>query len=81
MRTVWDQQRVSAARWEAPSPGFAVHGLRFGANLGSGLTCHLGLENAGDRFYYEHLNSLNPFTRQRIPEMGRTLVFGLGTLW
>ena len=85
MRNVWDQRRVSAARMETPSPGFTIHGARFGAKLwqgnGSDMDLHLGLENLGDKLYYEHLNSLNPFTRQRIPEMGRSFVVALVTTW
>ena len=42
---------------------------------------HVGIENAGDRYYAEHLNSLNPFTRQRIPEMGRALTVAFTTSW
>ena len=85
MRNVWDQRRVSAARMETASPGFTIHGARFGAKLwqgsGSHMDLHLGLENLGDKFYYEHLNSLNPFTRQRIPEMGRSFFVALVTTW
>ena len=81
MRSVWDQRRVSAARLETPSPGFTVHGARFGADLWQGSTLHVGIENIGDKYYYEHLNSLNPFTRQRVPEMGRTLALGFSTQW
>ena len=85
MRNVWDQRRVSAARMETPSPGFTLHGARFGAKLWRGadsdMDLYLGLENLGDRLYYEHLNSLNPFTRQRIPEMGRSFVVALVTTW
>ncbi len=81
MRNVWDQRRVSAARLETPSPGFTLHGMRFGADLWDGTTLHLAIENAGDKYYYEHLNSLNPFTRQRIPEMGRAVTVGFTTTW
>ena len=85
MRNVWDQRRVSAARMETSSPGFTIHGAKFGAKLwrsaGSDMDLHLGLENLGDKLYYEHLNSLNPFTRQRIPEMGRSFVVALVTTW
>ena len=49
--------------------------------MGSAWTLHAGIVNLGDRFYYEHLNSLNPFTRQRVPEMGRAVAFGLSARW
>lgn len=81
LRNVWDQRRVSATRFETPSPGFTLHGARLGAELGSAWTLHAGIENLGDKFYYEHLNSLNPFTRQRVPEMGRAVAFGLSARW
>jgi len=35
----------------------------------------------GDKYYYEHLNSLNPFTGQRIPEIGRAVSVGFTTIW
>ncbi len=81
LRNVWDQRRVSAARLETPSPGFTLHSIRLGANLWSGATLHFGVENLGDRYYYEHLNSLNPFTRQRIPEMGRAVTLAFTSEW
>ncbi|MDE0622389.1 MAG: TonB-dependent receptor [Bryobacterales bacterium] len=81
IRNVWDQRRVSAVRLESPSPGFALHGFRFGADLWDGSTLHFGIENAGDKYYYEHLNSLNPFTGQRIPEIGRAVTVGFTTIW
>lgn len=81
IRNVWDQRRVSAARLETPSPGFTLHAARFGTDLWKGATLHLGVENMGDKHYYEHLNSLNPFTRQRVPEMGRTLTLGFSAVW
>lgn len=81
VRNVWDQRRVSVKRLETPSPGFTLHGFRFGADLWDGATIHIGIENAGDKYYFEHLNSLNPFTRQRIPEMGRALTVAFSTTW
>jgi len=81
MRNVRDQRRVSATRLETPSPGFTLHGARCGADLWTGATLHVGMENIGDKYYYEHLNSLNPFTGQRVPEMGRTLTLGFSTVW
>ncbi len=66
---------------EQPSPGFTTFSLRFGLDLPSRLTLHFGVENLGDKYYCEHLNSLNPFTRQRIPELGRNLYAQLGKSW
>ena len=40
-----------------------------------------GIENLGDKFYFEHLNSLNPFTRERIPELGRIVFVGVTKHW
>lgn len=81
LRNVWEQQRVSAARMETPSPGFTLHSVRLGARLWKGATFHAGVENLGDRYYFEHLNSLNPFTGQRIQEMGRAVTAALTTEW
>jgi len=81
MRNVWDQQRVAASRLETPSPGFATHDLRFGAELPYAVTLHAGVENLFDKRFFEHLNSLNPFTRQRIPEPGRNIYVGLTKTW
>ena len=81
LRNVWEQRRVSATRMETPSPGFTLHAIRMGANLWPGATLHLGVTNLGNRLYYEHLNSLNPFTRQRVPEMGRAVTLAFTTEW
>ena len=82
MRNVWAQRRVSAARLETPSPGFSLHRIRVGFELwNDGAVLHLGIENLADRHYYEHLNSLDPFTGRRVPEMGRTFVTGLVVAW
>ena len=84
MRNVWNQRRVSAARLETASPGFTIHRLRFGTILWERATAvlvHVGIENLGDKYYYEHLNSLNPFTQRRIPEVGRALLVGPTTSW
>ena len=81
MRNVWDQRRVAASRLETPSPGFTVHGIRFGAELPYRFTLHLGLENLGDKRYFEHINALNPFTRTRIPEPGRNAYIALTKTW
>ncbi len=82
MRNVAAQNRIAATRLETASPGFTLHGIRAGIELWDGASVlHFGIENLGDKHYYEHLNSLNPFTRQRIPELGRAAVLGLTVTW
>ena len=80
-RNVAEQRRVSAARLETQSPGFILQRVRVGVDLWQGASWYAGATNLGDRFYSEHLNSLNPFTRERVPEMGRALTTGLTMSW
>ncbi len=81
MRNVGPQERVAASRMEAPSPGFTTFSLRGGVQLPKRLSLEAGIENLGDKFYFEHLNSLNPFTRERIPELGRIVFVGVTKHW
>ena len=71
------QTRVASRRFEQPTGGYAVADLRGRVSLRSGWTLKGGVENLGDRLYSNHLNSPNPFTRRRIPEMGRNVYVGL----
>ena len=57
------------------------NGIRFGAELPKRFTLNAGIENLGDKSYFEHLNSLNPFTRVRIPEPGRNAYLALTKVW
>ena len=75
------QRRVSAARLETQSPGFILQRVRVGVDLWQGASWYAGATNLGDKFYSEHLNSRNPFTRERVPEMGRALTTGLTMSW
>ncbi|MCP5118425.1 MAG: TonB-dependent receptor, partial [bacterium] len=81
MRNAWGQTRVAASRLETPTPGFSTFSARAGAELPMQFTLVVGFENLGDKFYYEHLNSLNPFARQRIPERGRSVFFSLNKVF
>ena len=74
---VASQNRVASRRFEQATGGYAVADLRGRASLTSGWTLKAGVENLGDRLYSNHLNSPNPFTRRRIPEMGRNFYLGL----
>ncbi|MCP4201253.1 MAG: TonB-dependent receptor [bacterium] len=71
------QDDVAASRLEQPSAGYGVVDLMGGYQIGNGLNLRLGVENVGDKRYVNHLNSLNPFTRDRIPEMGRNIVVAI----
>ena len=55
--------------------------LRGGLKLPKRLSLDVGIENLADKFYFEHLNSLNPFTRERIPELGRNVFVGVTKKW
>ena len=71
------QDRVAAARFESPTPGWTTVDLAAGARLPGGVTIRAGVRNLTDAFYVHHLNSLDPFTGQRIAEAGRTGYVGL----
>lgn len=68
MHNVWRQDRVATSRLESSSPGFSTFSLRGGLRLPLDFSLQIGVENLGDKFYFEHLNS---FTQQRIPELRR----------
>ena len=70
------QSRVAGARFELPTAGWTTIDLMAGAQLVEGLTLRAGVQNLTDVFYVNHLNSLNPFTGQRIAEVGRTAYVG-----
>ena len=70
------QSRVAATRFELPTAGWTTIDLMAGAELVEGLRVRGGVQNLTDEFYVNHLNSLNPFTGQRIAEGGRTAYVG-----
>ncbi len=71
------QNRVAVSRLEQPTPGWATLDLRGGLPLPQGLTLRAGIENVTNRAYTEHLDSLDPFTGQRILERGRSVYAGV----
>lgn len=71
------QDRIATARLEKTTPGYAVFNLGAGTSLGERWRLKAGVENVGDRRYATHLNSLNPFTGERIPEPGRSVYAGV----
>ena len=71
------QKRVATARLEMPTAGWTTMDLTAGGQLVDGVTLRAGVRNLTDEFYVNHLNSLNPFTGQRIAEIGRSGYVGL----
>lgn len=71
------QDRVAAARLEMPTAGWTTLDLMAGAAMNEGLTLRAGVQNLTDEYYVNHLNSFNPFTRQRIAEVGRSAYIGV----
>ena len=70
------QARVASARFEAPTDGWTTIDLMGGVRMREGLTLRAGVQNLTDRYYVNHLNSFNPFTRLRIAELGRSVYVG-----
>lgn len=70
------QNRVAAARLELPTDGWTTLDIRAGARVGERVTVRIGVENLTNELYATHINSLNPFTQQRIAEFGRSVVAG-----
>jgi len=68
-----EQTRVAAARFEKPTPGAEILDLWTGLRLIDSLDLKVGATNLTDEAYSNHLNSLNPFSGERIPEIGRSL--------
>jgi iron complex outermembrane receptor protein len=71
------QDRVAVSRFEQPTPGYSTFDLRGTAQLRQGLSLRAGVENLTDKAYSHHLNSPNPFLRERVPEVGRSFFVGL----
>lgn len=78
---VSDQDRVATSRLERPTDGWTLVDIRAGIALAQGVSARVGLENLTDETYATHLNALNPFTGQRINEIGRSFYLGLEWGW
>ena len=70
------QNRVATRRLETMTAGWTTVDLLAGLETSQGLTIRAGVHNLTDTFYFNHLNSLNPFTLQRIAEVGRSVYVG-----
>ena len=51
--------------------------MRAGLELARGVTLRLGALNLTGAAYATHLNSLDPFTGERVLEVGRNFLFGV----
>lgn len=71
-----EQNRVASSRFERPTDGWTTLDILAGLALVEQLTLKVGLENLTDEFYATHVNSLDPFTGERIAEIGRSLYIG-----
>ena len=70
------QERVAVTRFEAPTEGWTTVDLMAGVRVSEGFTLRAGVQNLTDQYYVNHLNSFNPFTLQRIAELGRSAYVG-----
>jgi len=76
--TIADRQdRVATSRFEQATPGHTVFNLAAGYRWSDRLALSAGVENLFDRTWSDHLNSPNPFSGERIGEMGRAFRLGL----
>ena len=71
------QDRVATTRFELATAGWTTVDVSLGLELAAGVTLRGGVRNLTDEFYVNHLNSLDPFTGQRIAEIGRSGYLGL----
>lgn len=70
------QDRVAASRFEQETPGWTVYDVLAAYEVADRFTLRAAVENLTDRAYAQHLNSPNPFTGERILEMGRSFRLG-----
>ncbi|MEJ2010500.1 MAG: TonB-dependent receptor [Acidobacteriota bacterium] len=70
------QDRVAVSRFEIPTAGYAVFNLESFYELSPHWTLRAGVENLGNRYYWNHLDAMNPYTHQPIPEIGRNVRVG-----
>ena len=75
-----EQNRVATARLELPTGGWTTIDLAAGGELVDGVTLRAGVRNLTDEFYFNHMNSLDPFSGQRIAAIGRIRENGADTI-
>ncbi len=77
VRNAINQNRVSYTRFEQPTSGYTTYSAEAGFTIRSNATLYAGVDNFANKFYYQHLNSFNPYTGQPIPLPGRNVYVGL----
>lgn len=70
------QDRVATRRMERATPGYEVVDLVAGWEF-THFELRGGVRNLLDEEYSDHLNTLNPFVGQRLPEPGRSVFVGI----
>jgi iron complex outermembrane receptor protein len=78
VRAAARQGRVSMSRGEMDTPGWATLDLQAGREIARGVSIRVGVNNALDGDYVNHLNALDPYTMMPVPEPGRGLFVRLG---
>jgi iron complex outermembrane receptor protein len=74
---VAEQDRVATSRFEQATPGYGIVNVRGGVLLAPSLNLKFGIENLADRAYATHLNAVDPFTGERVLEIGRRVYAGV----
>jgi iron complex outermembrane recepter protein len=70
------QNRVATSRFEIPTAGYAIFNLEGFYEITSHWTFRAGVDNLLNRYYWDHLDAIDPYTHQPIPEIGRNVKVG-----
>ena len=70
---VGKQDRVAGMLGETTTNGYATADLRVGFRVWEHVMVETGVTNLTNKYYVNHLNAKNPFTKEQIPEPGRTI--------
>jgi outer membrane receptor protein involved in Fe transport len=62
---------------EIESPGYALYGIQLGFSLIEGAMLEQAGQNLTNKYYLDHLNSIDASTRTRVGELGRTVSMAL----
>lgn len=70
------QNRVATSRYEIPTAGYTIFNLGGFYRISPRWTLRAGVDNLLNRYYWDHLDAMNPYTHQPIPEIGRNVTVG-----